>query len=102
MMYATGSRAARRASSASNAAGTGRSSTYSCARSTPSACASSSSASSLGVSQPALSSRADAVSSNRPFLEPTALLIVLERGRELVKLAHQDLIEVVQQQVHAV
>src|SRR5438046_8837244 len=81
------------------------------ARSTPSAPASSSSASSRGVSQPAAarveeaSRRASAIegaaraSGNRGLLfQPTALLVVLQRGGQLVELAHQDPVEVVQPQ----
>src|SRR5438477_10728981 len=88
------------------------------ARSTPRTAASSSSASGRGASQPArpsvaapppIASRtvtvpaASAVpSGKRPLLQPPALLVVLERGAQLVELAEQDLIEVVQAQSDAV
>src|SRR5581483_11623194 len=80
----------------------------------PSAAASSSSASSRGVSEPAAARDSDpnaiasltvrgavASSGKRLLLEPATLLVVGERRRELVQLAHQDPIEVVREHVDA-
>ena len=83
-------------------------------RRTPRTSASSSSASSRGVSHPAASrwSVADEIatprvtaataSATRLLLQPTPLLVVLERVGQLVELAHQDPVEVVDQQVDPV
>src|SRR5947209_12626921 len=78
--------------------------------------ASSTEASSHGVSQPAAASAAaasliaprtvtpsvTAASGNRLLLQTTALLVVLERGGDVVELAHQHGIEVVHAQTDAV
>src|SRR5207237_6907970 len=89
-------------------------STTSRARLTPSTSPSSSSASSRGLSTPAAASAAvprasasrtctaTAVSGNRTLLQAPVLLVVLKRGGQLVELAHQDCVEVVDEQVDAV
>jgi hypothetical protein len=56
------------------------------------------------VSTPAAASVAAprATSGNRTLLQAPPLLIVLQRGGQLVELAHQDPVEVVDEQVDAV
>src|SRR5204863_2091741 len=83
-MYATGSRATRRSTSAPSRR--------------------SSSASSRGVSQPASASRRAASLTDREGagLELAALLIGLQRGRELVELAGENGRDVPARELHAV
>src|SRR5262249_50677737 len=84
------------------------------ARSTPRTSASSNSASSRGLSTlaaasaivpSAIASRtrtAEAVSGHGPLLPAQTPLVGLERGGQLIELAHQDPVEVVDEQVDAV
>src|SRR5689334_15325075 len=121
-MYATGSRPSRRASSRSYSATptppkvSSESSTSRARDPCPSAAASSNSASSRGVSHPAAARRrhpnaiasptargalkSSGLSCKRLLLEPATLLLVRQRRRELVQLAHQDAVEVVRKQIY--